>query len=153
MQPMVQAKGYELILGSSIDPQVGPILVFGSGGELVEVTQDRALALPPLNTTLALRLMERTRIFRALPGVRGRKPVDMNALLVQLQREFAELGVQLPVHGSIAQPLPGKPQALKRCLTNLIANAVKFGTRADIHIEDGADLLIRVRDRGPGIPE
>ena len=45
--------GYELILGSSSDPQFGPVLLFGSGGQLVEVFGDRALALPPLNSTLA----------------------------------------------------------------------------------------------------
>jgi len=76
----VRAEGYELILGSSIDPQFGPVLLFGGGGQLVEVYQDRAIGLPPLNTTLARRLMERTTIFRALGGVRGRKPVDLAAL-------------------------------------------------------------------------
>jgi len=80
VQPMIRTEGYELILGSSIDSQFGPVLLFGSGGELVEVFQDRALGLPPLNTTLARRLMERTRIFTALAGVRGRKPVDLEAL-------------------------------------------------------------------------
>ena len=90
VQPMVQSKGLELILGSSVDAQFGPVILFGSGGELVEVMQDRALALPPLNTTLALRMMERTRIFQALPGVRGRKPVDLNAL-AQLIVRFSRL--------------------------------------------------------------
>jgi acetyltransferase len=95
VQPMVRERGYELILGSSVDPQFGPVLLFGSGGELVEVVQDRALALPPLNTTLALRMMERTRIFRALKGVRGRKPVDMNAL-AQLIVRFSRLVTEQP---------------------------------------------------------
>ena len=54
---MVSRDGYELIVGSSLDPQFGPVLLFGSGGKLVEVYQDRALALPPLNTTLARRMM------------------------------------------------------------------------------------------------
>ncbi len=53
VQPMVQLEGYELILGSSVDPQFGPVILFGSGGQLVEVFRDRALGLPPLNTTLA----------------------------------------------------------------------------------------------------
>ena len=79
MQPMVKLDGYELILGSSVDPQFGPVILFGSGGQLVEVYRDRALALPPLNTTLAQRMMEQTRIFTALKGVRGRKPVNMAA--------------------------------------------------------------------------
>jgi len=50
---MVKLDGYELILGSSLDPQFGPVILFGSGGQLVEVYGDHALALPPLNTTLA----------------------------------------------------------------------------------------------------
>jgi acetyltransferase len=80
VQPMVQHSGYELILGSSLDLQFGPVLLFGSGGQLVEVYRDRAVGLPPLNRTLARRLMERTKIFTALQGIRGRKPVDLDAL-------------------------------------------------------------------------
>ena len=77
---MIKLDGYELILGSSIDPQFGPVLLFGTGGQLVEVFKDRALGLPPLNATLARRMMERTRIFTALKGVRGRQPVNIAAL-------------------------------------------------------------------------
>lgn len=95
VQPMVRAQGYELILGSSIDSQFGPVILFGSGGQLVEVYRDRALALPPLNTTLAARLMERTKILKALRGVRGRKPVDLPALETLLVR-FSELVVEQP---------------------------------------------------------
>ena len=76
---MVGPEGYELILGSTVDAQFGPVLLFGAGGQLVEVYKDRALALPPLNTTLAQRVMEQTRIFEALKGVRGRAAVDMIA--------------------------------------------------------------------------
>jgi len=76
--------------------------LFGSGGQLVEVYGDHALALPPLNTTLAQRMMEQTRIFTALKGVRGRKPVDLAALenllvrfsqLVLEQRWVAEIDI------------------------------------------------------------
>ena len=80
VQPMIESGGYEIILGSSTDPQFGPVLLFGTGGQLVEVFQDRALGLPPLNSTLARRMMEETRIYRALLGVRGRKSVDVAAL-------------------------------------------------------------------------
>ena len=95
VQPMVRLDGYELILGSNVDPVFGPVILFGSGGQLVEVYRDRALALPPLNTTLALRLMELTRIYRALEGVRGRKAADMEALKGALVA-FSELVVELP---------------------------------------------------------
>jgi acetyltransferase len=90
VQPMSSLEGYELILGSSIDAQFGPVLLFGLGGSLVEVFKDRALSLPPLNTTLARRMMERTRIYTALKGVRGRKPVDIEAL-EQLMVRFSHL--------------------------------------------------------------
>lgn len=93
VQPMVSLEGYELILGSSLDPQFGPVILFGLGGQMVEVFRDRALALPPLNTTLARRLMEQTRIFTALQGVRGRKPVDLPALEALLVR-FSQLVVE-----------------------------------------------------------
>jgi acetyltransferase len=81
VQKMIKlADGYEIILGSSIDPQFGPVLLFGMGGQLVEIFKDKSLSLPPLNTTLARRMMERTKIYHALKGVRGRKPVDLVAL-------------------------------------------------------------------------
>ena len=86
VQPMITEKGIELIIGSSTDRQFGPVVLFGAGGVLVEVMQDRSLGLPPLNRTLARRLMERTRIYPALQGVRGQKPVDMEALETMLTR-------------------------------------------------------------------
>jgi acetyltransferase len=95
VQPMVRGEGYELILGSSVDSQFGPVLLFGSGGQLVEVYKDRAIGLPPLNTTLARRLMERTKILTALEGVRGRKPVDLTALERLLVR-FSYLVIEQP---------------------------------------------------------
>ena len=94
---MIKLDGYELILGSSIDPQFGPVLLFGTGGQLVEVFKDRALALPPLNTTLARRMMEQTRIFTALKGVRGRpagrpRRAGTNAGALQPARRRAAAG-------------------------------------------------------------
>jgi acetyltransferase len=102
VQEMVDLEGYELIIGSSIDPQFGPVILFGLGGQLVEVFKDSALGLPPLNTTLARRMMERTRIYNALQGVRGRKPIDLNELeqlvvrfstLISEQRWIKELDI------------------------------------------------------------
>ncbi|MCG9884144.1 MAG: bifunctional acetate--CoA ligase family protein/GNAT family N-acetyltransferase [Cyanobacteria bacterium] len=95
VQPMLKLDGYELIIGSSVDPQFGPTLLFGMGGALVEVFRDRALALPPLNTTLARRLMEQTQIYEALKGVRGRESVDLEAL-EQLLVRFSQLVVEQP---------------------------------------------------------
>jgi acetyltransferase len=95
VQPMAKLDGYELIIGSSLDSQFGPVILFGTGGQLVEVFKDRALALPPLNSTLALRLMEQTKIFTALKGVRGRKSVDIQGLEDLLVR-FSQLVVEQP---------------------------------------------------------
>ena len=95
VQPMIKTDGYELIIGSSLDPQFGPVLLFGAGGQLVEVFQDSSIALPPLNTTLARRMMEQTKIYKALQGVRGRKSIDI-AALEQLMVEFSQLVVEQP---------------------------------------------------------
>ncbi len=109
---MVSRDGYELIVGSSLDLQFGPVLLFGSGGKLVEVYQDRALALPPLNTTLARRLMEQTRVFVALRGVRGSAPVDL-AALDQLLVRFSQLVVEQPWIKEIdINPLLASPEGL-----------------------------------------
>ncbi len=112
VQPMVRRDGYELILGSSIDAQFGPVILFGSGGVMVEVYGDHALALPPLNTTLAHRMMEHTRIFSALKGVRGRKPVNL-AALEQILVRFSQLVLELPWIKEIdINPLLATPEQL-----------------------------------------
>ena len=95
VQDMVDTEGYELIIGSSVDVQLGPVLLFGTGGSLVEVFEDRALGLPPLNTTLARRMMEQTRIYEALQGVRGRDAVDLDAL-ASLMVRFSQLVAEQP---------------------------------------------------------
>ena len=86
MQKMIRGKGLELILGATTDPQFGPVLLFGSGGTLVEVFQDRALVLPPVTREIALRWMAETKIHKALLGVRGQRAVDLDALADVLVR-------------------------------------------------------------------
>lgn len=95
VQPMVKMEGYELIVGSAVDDQFGPTILFGAGGQLVEVFKDRALALPPLNLQLAKFLIEKTKIYEALKGVRGRKGVDFDELAAILVR-FSQLIVENP---------------------------------------------------------
>jgi signal transduction histidine kinase len=92
-------------------------------------------------------------LFRGLDDGEPAVPVDVNALLAALREQFAEMGASVTVDGRALEPFTAKAQALKRCLTNLIANAINFGTRAAIVVEDGAELTIRVRDQGPGVPE
>ena len=112
VQPMISRDGYELILGSSLDPQFGPVLLFGSGGQLVEVYRDRALALPPLTTTLARRMMEQTRIFTALKGTRGRAPVDLAALEQLLVRLSYLVAEQRRIKEIDINPLLASPEGL-----------------------------------------
>ena len=129
VQPMIKHDGYELIMGCSPDPQFGPVLLFGAGGRLVELLKDHTLALPPLNTTLARRMMERTRIFRALrKGVRGRRPVDLGALERLLVR-FSGLVVEQPRIKEIdINPLLASPKRL----IALDARVVLHGAEVDL---------------------
>jgi acetyltransferase len=113
VQPMVKLRdAYELIIGSSLDPQFGPVLLFGTGGQLVEVFKDRALGLPPLNSTLARLMMEQTKIFKALKGVRGRKPVDLLALEVLMVRFSALVAEQRWIKEIDINPLLASPDGL-----------------------------------------
>ena len=113
VQPMIKLKdAYELILGASLDPQFGPVLLFGTGGQLVEVFKDRALGLPPLNSTLARRMMEQTKIYKALKGVRGRKPVDMAALELLMVRFSALVAEQRWIKEIDINPLLASPDGL-----------------------------------------
>ncbi len=81
------------------------------------------------------------------------EPVDVAALLAAMREDLLLRGAVLEVRGSAA-PIRARPLALKRCLTNLVDNAVFYGERAEVRLEDGAEALaVRIRDRGPGIPE
>jgi len=90
-------RAQELIVGASIDPTFGPVLMFGQGGTAVEVIADRAIALPPLNRVLARDLVGRTRVASLLQGYRGRAPADVDAIcdvlisVSQMQADLPEL--------------------------------------------------------------
>ena len=91
---------------------------------------------------------------RGLDSAEALQPVDVMALLESLQADATELGHEVEIAGSVARPLAAYPQALKRCIGNLLDNAVKYGQRARIVIEDSAtELRLSVCDNGPGIPE
>lgn len=112
VQPMIKLDGYELIIGSTIDEQFGPVLLFGSGGQLVEVYKDRSLGIPPLTSTLAKRMMEQTKIFHALQGVRGRKRIDLDQL-EQILVQFSRLVVEQPwIKECEMNPLLASPERL-----------------------------------------
>jgi signal transduction histidine kinase len=82
------------------------------------------------------------------------QPVDVTALLESLQADTAEVGGQVEIEGVARAPYPGRPQALKRCLANLLDNAVKYGKLAKVRVDDDdARLVIRIEDEGPGIAQ
>jgi acetyltransferase len=136
VQPMVDRdESYELILGSSPDSQFGPVLLFGAGGQMVEVLRDTAVALPPLTTTLARRLMEQTRIHEALKGVRGRPAVD----LIQLENLLVRFSHLIVEHPEIREldinPLlatPGNGDTGTGTFNALDARVVLYGPDFDL---------------------
>ena len=95
VQTMVRRpNAYEVIVGVATDTVFGPVILFGQGGTAVEVTADRAVGLPPLNTVLARDLISRTRISKLLAGYRGRPAADVGAIsrtLVQLSELVADV--------------------------------------------------------------
>jgi acetyltransferase len=159
VQPMVDGgEGYELIVGSSPDAQFGPVLLFGMGGQLVEVFKDRALGLPPLNTTLARRMMEQTKIYKALLGVRGRKPVNL-AELEQVMVRFSRLVVEQPWIKEIdINPLLATPETIVALDARIVVHGPEVGEEqlpklairpypsryvSTWTMKDGAEVLIR----------
>ncbi|CEL97119.1 unnamed protein product [Vitrella brassicaformis CCMP3155] len=96
VQQMADLSGYELLVGSSVDPQFGPVVVFGSGGTLVEVMHDTSLALPPLTSVTARALMKETKIYKALQGIRGRLPINI-AELEKILVSFSAMVVDQPL--------------------------------------------------------
>ena len=90
---------------------------------------------------------------RGTAGSEAAQPVDMTALLESLQADLSEVGSQVTISGSPLRPYVGQPVALKRCVRNLVENAVKYGKSASIEVDDSEERLrILVRDEGPGIP-
>jgi acetyltransferase len=85
---MVKHAGYELMIGTYVDPQFGPVLFFGTGGTLLRTFQDIAFGLPPLNTNLAHKMIEKTRIYKALEGTGPDKAVN----LVEIEKILVRLG-------------------------------------------------------------
>ncbi|MEM2916813.1 MAG: GNAT family N-acetyltransferase [Candidatus Bathyarchaeia archaeon] len=95
VQPMIKRQGYEIILGAKIDPIFGPVLLFGMGGVGVEFFKDFAIGLPPLNQTLARRIMEETRVYQLLKGYRNVPPANIK-LLEEIMVRFSQMLVDFP---------------------------------------------------------
>lgn len=159
VQPLVRSRGYELLVGSSLDRQFGPVVVFGAGGVLVEILEDSALALPPLTRTLARRTMERTRIFKALQGTRGRPPVplaELETLLVRFSRLVADLPdiVEIDINpllagaeGAVAldaRMLLAPPDAVDTSDRRLAIPPYPNQYTAPYRLRDGTEVEVRV---------
>ena len=103
IQPMLgvmgsnQHKQHELILGAKLDPDFGPVILFGLGGIMTEVLKDKAIALSPLNRLLAARLLEETKVYQLLTGHRNQAPADLTVLeemlvrVSQLMDDFSQI--------------------------------------------------------------
>lgn len=120
----------------------------------VETLEDPALQERMVKelTEMELMVREALGLFRGLDDGEPAVPVDMNQLIAAVQQSFSEMRAPVSVSGRALAPFTGKAQALRRCLTNLISNAINFGARASVQVEDNGELVIRVRDEGPGIP-
>lgn len=96
-----------------------------------------------------------THTLEFMRGLSQREPaqaVDVMALLQTLQADHQAMGRSVTLDGRVTRPWHGAPQLLKRCLSNLVDNAVLYGQRAAIQVEQApGHLIIRVRDEGPGI--
>lgn len=127
VQAMVRLKqAQELIIGASIDPTFGPVILFGQGGTAVEVMKDSAMALPPLNEPLARALIGRTRISRLLAGYRDVPPARLDLVIATLK--------------AVSQLLADVPEVAELDINPLIVN------------HEGAvalDARVRVSSEGP----
>ena len=95
VQPMIKRSGYEIIIGSKKDAIFGPVILFGMGGVGVELFKDFAIGLPPLNQTLARRLMEETKVYQLLKGYRNMPPANLK-LLEEILVRFSQMLVDFP---------------------------------------------------------
>lgn len=135
VQPMIRFDGYDIIIGSTLDPQFGPVLLFGSGGRVLNFYRDRALGLPPLTVTLARRLMEQTQIYRALKA--NRPDIDL-AALEQLLVQFSLLVVeQRWIREIDVNPLLVSPERMLALDARIIVHA------ADVDPKTIPELAIR----------
>lgn len=95
VQPMIEKKGYEIIIGGKTDPVFGPVILFGMGGIGVHLFKDHSIGLPPLNTTLIRRMMEETKVYQLLKGYRNVPPADLKRL-DETMLLFSQLLIDFP---------------------------------------------------------
>ena len=114
--------GREVIIGMTRDPQFGPMLMFGLGGIFVEVMKDVTFHLAPITHDEAMQMLESTRSFALLQGVRGQAGVDLNAIADGLQRisqlvtDFPQI-VEMDINPFIVGPVGTNPVAADARIT------------------------------------
>jgi len=130
-----------------------PITRLRLRSELLEDPQQRAKFVKDLDEMEAM-VRDTLAFLGGLESGEPVKPVDIMALLESLQADMAEMGGRVEINGASLKPYPGRPQALRRCLTNLLDNAVKYGKSAVVVVGDNDTRLeIRIQDEGPGLPQ
>lgn len=156
VQKMIRMDGYELIIGSSVDSQFGPTILFGAGGQLVEVFKDSALSLPPLTMTLAKFLIEKTNIYEALKGVRGKAPVDIEELQKILVRFSLMISENPRIKECDINPLLASPEGIialdarfvlfergEKDLPRLAVRPYPYQYVKNLTLKNGTSLLLR----------
>jgi acetyltransferase len=157
VQPMIhRPTAHELIVGISDDVQFGPVILFGQGGTAVEVIQDKAIALPPLNMHLAREVMTRTRIYRLLQGYRGRPAADLDSIaltLVKVSQLVSDIGdiAELDINPLLADEqgavaLDARMKVVKSTLPAAQRLAIRPYPKAleeMLTLSDGQTLLLR----------
>ncbi|MBM4201607.1 MAG: GNAT family N-acetyltransferase, partial [Gammaproteobacteria bacterium] len=129
-----RTSGRELFVGVIQDPVFGPVIGFGAGGTAVEVLQDRAIALPPLNEDLARNLIAKTRVSRLLERFRNLPPVDMPALVRVLLR-ISEMVCELPqIEELDINPLVADDQGVRALDARIVVRPPLAGRRRFDHM-------------------
>lgn len=130
-----------------------PITRLRLRAEMIEDPERRAKFLRDLDEMEAM-AGSALEFFKSVGNEPKRHPLDVGALVASLCEDWSETGRDVTMQGLPRGPYSANPQALRRCLDNLVDNALRYGERARIAIEDDdAALRIAVRDEGPGIPE
>lgn len=140
VQKMITTRrGIELILGAKKDPTFGPVIMVGSGGVATDITQDRALGLPPINERLTRRMFETLRLWPILRGYRGQPPIDLDQL-IEIVIRFSHMIADYPeIRKFEINPLVATP----RRVIGLDAAGILEDEAAELPSEPHAHLAIR----------
>ena len=150
--------GRELMIGIIRDPVFGPVISFGSGGTMVEVMQDSAISLPPLNRRLARDLIDRTKVSRMLASFRHMPAINME-LLIDILLRVSNMACELPwiremdinpllidENGAVAvdaRILVGYPKPSTDPYNHLAIHPYPAHLVTRVQLNDGTDIIIR----------